>query len=123
MYVLAFILAALAVAYSIKKALYRLAVLAWHNKFQKMEFDALRTKEYAERWQPVACLNYSAFQSAKAHFAKFGNVHLPLFVGSPTDSYTHLLEWERQTNENAPNYIVLRFGLTEWQKIKNQKSK
>lgn len=120
---LAYILAAFAVAYQTKKAFERLAVLSWYDKFQKSEFEALRQKEYAERWQPLACQNFTALQTAKAHFAKFGNVHLPLFIGSPVDSFQYLERWELETNETAPNYIVLRFGLSEWQRLKSKAKK
>ena len=120
---LAYILAAVALLYQTKKAFERLAVLSWYNQFQKSEFEALRAKEYSERWQPLACQNFTALQTAKAHFAKFGNVHLPLFIGSPTESFQYLELWERETNELAPNYIVLRFGLSEWQRLKSKAKK
>jgi hypothetical protein len=91
--------------------------------FSKMEFEALRQKEYSERWQPLACQNYTALQKAKAHFAKYGNVDVPLFIGSPVDSFQYLERWELETNEKAPNYIVLRFGLSEWQRLKSKAKK
>jgi len=120
---LAYILAAVALLFEGKKALKRLAVLTWYNQFQRMEFEALRAKEYSERWQPLACQNYTALQKAKAHFAKYGNVDVPLFIGSPENSFTHLERWELETNEKAPNYIVLRFGLSEWQRLKSKAKK
>ena len=120
---LAYILAAFAVAYQFKKALQRLAVLSWYNQFQQMEFNAQRTKEYAEWWTPLACQNFTALQTAKVHFAKYGNVHLPLFIGSPCESFKHLERWELETNETAANYIVLRFGLSEWQRLKSKAKK
>lgn len=120
---LSYILVAVALLYQTKNALKRLAVLSWYNQFQKAEFEALRAKEYAEWWKPIACSNFSALQNAKAHFAKYGNVHVPLFIGSPTDSFQHLERWELETNELAPNYIVLRFGLSEWQRLKSKAKK
>ncbi len=123
MFSISIILAAVALLYQTKKAFERLAVLSWYNQFQQMEFNAQRTKEYSEWWQPLACQNFTALQKAKAHFAKYGNVHLPLFIGSPVDSFQYLERWELETNEVAPNYIVLRFGLSEWQRLKNKAKK
>ena len=120
---LAYILAAVALLYQTKKAFERLAVVAWYDMFSKSEFEAIRQKEYAERWQPLACQNFTALQTAKAHFAKYGNVHVPLFIGSPRDSFQYLERWESETNELAPNYIVLRFGLSEWQRLKSKAKK
>jgi hypothetical protein len=120
---LAYILAAVALLFEGKKTLKRLAVLTWYNQFQRMEFEALRAKEYSEQWQPLACQNYTALQKAKAHFAKYGNVDVPLFIGSPVDSFQYLERWELETNEKAPNYIVLRFGLSEWQRLKSKAKK
>jgi hypothetical protein len=120
---LAYILAAVALLLELKNAARRLAILSWYDMFSKMEFEALRQKEYSERWQPLPCQNFTALQTAKAHFAKYGNVHLPLFIGSPVDCFTHLERWELDTNEKAPNYIVLRFGLSEWQRLKSKAKK
>lgn len=120
---LAYILAALSLIYQTKKAFERLAILRWYNQFQKAEFNAITAKQTAERWQPLACQNFTALQKAKAHFAKYGNVHLPLFIGSPVDSFQYLERWELETNEVAADYIVLRFGLSEWQRLKNKAKK